>query len=70
MVRTKERGASIPELSMVALTQPRECDGRTLPEGATGAVVFVYGDGVGYDVEFIEPFHCIVTVERGDIRPV
>ena len=69
-MHTKERGSSIPELSMVALTRSRECEGRTLPEGAMGAVVFAYRDGQGYDVEFTEPFHCIVTVERGDIRPV
>lgn len=55
---------------MVALTRSRECEGRTLPEGAMGAVVFAYRDGRGYDVEFVEPFHCVVTVERGDIRPV
>jgi hypothetical protein len=69
-MRSKERRSSIPELSMVALTHPHECEGRTLPEGATGAVVFAYRDGVGYDIEFAEPFHCIVTVERDDIRPV
>lgn len=58
----------IPELSMVKLTHPRECEGGVLPEGATGAVVFAYRDGAGYEVEFVEPFHCIVTVERDDIR--
>ena len=49
------RAASIPELSMV---------------GAKGAVVFEYRDGAGYEVEFDESFHCILTVERDDIRPV
>jgi len=65
-----ERDRSIPELSMVALTHTLPCDGAILPEGATGAVVFAYRDGAGYDVEFAEPFHCVVTVERDDIRPV
>ena len=65
-----ERGRPIPELSMVALTHSAECEGKTLPEGSRGAVVFAYRDGVGYDVEFVEPFHCVVTVDRDDIRPV
>ena len=63
------RAASIPELSIVALTHPHECKGKVLPEGTTGAVVFAYRDGAGYEVEFDEPFHCVVTVERDDIRP-
>jgi len=69
-MRAKARGSSIPELSMVALTHPHECKAGVLPEGATGAVVFAYRDGIGYEVEFVEPFHCVVTVERDDIRPV
>jgi len=55
---------------VVALTHARECKGKVLPEGAKGAVVFEYRDGAGYEVEFDEPFHCILTVERDDIRPV
>ena len=60
----------IPELSIVALTHPYECRAGVLPKGATGAVVFAYRDGVGYEVEFDQPFHCVVTVERDDIRLV
>ncbi|MGH7116885.1 MAG: DUF4926 domain-containing protein [Stellaceae bacterium] len=55
---------------MVALRQACECQGKTLPAGATGAVVYVYRDGTGYEVEFAEPFHCVVTVQQDDIRPV
>jgi Domain of unknown function (DUF4926) len=67
-----EADRSIPELSIVALTHAvREPESdRMLPEGTTGAVVFAYRDGAGYEVEFDEPFHCVVTVERDDIRPV
>ena len=61
---------SIPELSIVALRQPRECQGKTLPAGTIGAVVYVYRDGAGYEVEFAEPFPCVVTVHQDDIRPV
>jgi len=64
------RDRAIPELSIVALTHAVSQGDRTLPAGATGAVVFAYRDGVGYAVEFDEPFHCVVTVERDDIRPV
>ena len=60
----------IPELSIVALRYSRVCDGKTLPEGAKGAVVHAYRDGVGYEVEFEEPFHCVVTVGRDDIQRV
>ena len=63
-------GYSIADLSVVSLRHPQECDGRVLPKGATGTVVYVYDGGVGYEVEFEEPFHCVATVERDDIRPV
>lgn len=65
-----ERPCSIPELSIVALRHPRECDGRTLPAGAIGAVVYAYRDGAGYEVEISEPFHCVLTVQRDEIQPV
>ena len=61
---------SIPELGLVALKQARACDGGMLPEGTTGTVVFVYRDGAAYEVEFEEPFHCVVTLDRDDIHPV
>jgi hypothetical protein len=69
-MRTAERIRPIPELSTVALTHAHECPRGLLPEGARGAVVHAYRDGAGYEVEFTEPFHCVVTVRRGDIRPV
>ena len=57
----------IPELGLVALRQARACDGRVLPEGTTGTVVFVYRDGAAYEVEFEEPFHCVVTLNRDEL---
>jgi hypothetical protein len=66
---TAERPLSIADLSVVSLRHDQECDGRVLPEGATGAVVYTYDDGAGYEVEFEKPFHCVVTVARDDIRP-
>ena len=67
---SEERPCSITELSIVALRHPRECDGRTLPAGTVGAVVYAYRDGAGYEVEFSQPFHCVVTVQRDEIQPV
>jgi hypothetical protein len=61
---------SIPELALVALRKSREYEGGVLPEGTTGTVVFVYRDAVGYEIEFDEPFHCVVTLARDDIQPV
>lgn len=37
-------------------------DGRMLPAGATGAVVFVHAAGEAYEVEFVTPFHAVATV--------
>lgn len=37
-------------------------DGRTLPAGSAGAVVGIWGEGKAYEVEFMEPFHAVVTV--------
>ena len=37
-------------------------DGRTLPIGAEGAVVGIWREGQAYEVEFIAPFHAVVTV--------
>ena len=55
------------ELSVVALTHAVENEGRWLPVGAKGTVVAVYADGVGYEVEFEEPFPAVVTLEAGDL---
>lgn len=59
----------IPELSIVALRHPLEHDGRMLPKGGKGTVVHAYHDGEHYEVEFSEPFSCVVTVRRDDIQP-
>jgi len=37
-------------------------DGRTLPAGSAGAIVGIWGEGKAYEVEFLEPFHAVVTV--------
>lgn len=60
----------IPELSVVALTHPVEHSARELPGGTEGTVVFAYEGGQHYEVEFFEPFPCVVTVARADIQPI
>ena len=55
------------ELSVVALTHPVETGGQWLPGGAKGTVVAAYADGTGYEVEFEEPFHAVVTLAAGDL---
>jgi hypothetical protein len=60
----------IPELTTVTLTHRLECKGGLLPEGSRGAVVHAYKDGAAYEVEFDVPFHCVVTLQPKDIRPV
>ena len=55
---------------IVALTHSCECQGRVLPEGAQGAIVHEYRDGITYEVEFTQPFPCVVTLHSADIRPV
>ena len=61
------KGRNIPELSVVALKHPVECKGSILPEGGKGTIVHVYRDGEHYEVEFVEPFACTLTLRRGDI---
>jgi hypothetical protein len=52
------------ELAEVALAVPvhDKTSGRNLPAGAHGTVVGVWQGGRAYEVEFSEPFACLVTV--------
>lgn len=60
---------SFAEHSMVTLSsQLRLDDGRVLPPGARGAVVGIWAEGESYEVEFIEPFHAVVTVSAPKLR--
>lgn len=61
----------IEELSVVALTRDIPL-GHTgcLPEGSSGAVVFVHNHGEAYEVEFTDPVELVVTLAAHDIRLV
>jgi Domain of unknown function (DUF4926) len=52
------------ELDDVALAAPVyvKAANRELPAGARGTVVGVWRGGDGFEVEFTEPFECLVTV--------
>jgi hypothetical protein len=57
-----------PELSIVSLRSSVDVPGgMTLPVGAKGAIVHAYPDGIGYEVEFIEPFQAVVTVNADNL---
>ncbi len=49
------RAASVAEL------------GKELPAGARGTVVGVWQGGRAYEVEFAEPFACVITVPAEDL---
>jgi hypothetical protein len=55
------------ELSIVALKNQVDVKGQSLPAGTRGTVVAAYRDGIGYEVEFFEPFHAVVTLEANDL---
>jgi len=57
-----------PELSVVALRHTTHVETRRLPKGARGTVVAAYVDGRGYEVEFHQPFHAVVTLSAADLK--
>ena len=42
---------------------------KILPCGSHGTVVAVWADGKAYEVEFIRPFHCQITIEAVELAP-
>ncbi|MBW4517852.1 MAG: DUF4926 domain-containing protein [Timaviella obliquedivisa GSE-PSE-MK23-08B] len=60
----------IRELDMVTLT--RDVQEPQLLKGSRGAVVHCYGDGQGFEVEFVQETGetiAVLTLERSDIQP-
>lgn len=41
-----------------------------LPAGSVGIVLYVHRSGLAYEVEFQQPFHCMLTLERRMIDEV
>jgi hypothetical protein len=62
---------ALAEHSLACLSNPVDLeDGRRLPAGARGTIVFVHGDDEAYMVEFTSPFHVITTVLASDLKQV
>lgn len=55
----------ISEHDVVVLTH--DLEEYSLEQGHRGAVVHCYSDGVGFEVEFIEPPH-VLTLTKADIK--
>lgn len=68
-IAREHEGQTMPELSIVALKNERSCEDGILPPGTQGTIVHVYNDEAGYEVEFSEPFRCILTVSRDEVEP-
>jgi hypothetical protein len=65
---TTSKPVAFPELSVVALRHAVQVEARSLPQGAQGTVVAAYADGQGYEVEFNQPFHVVVTLGANDLK--
>lgn len=63
----RETARRFAEHSVVRLKRPVDVKGRSLPSGTNGTVVAAWRDGNGYEVEFFEPFHAVVTLEADDL---
>ena len=50
------------ELDRVSLREDVQVDGGSLPRGALGTVVALWGDGAAYEVEFTSPRPALVTL--------
>ncbi|MCJ2083305.1 DUF4926 domain-containing protein [Methylobacterium sp. J-090] len=67
--RVAKTRTPLDELSMAVLSAPITLDdGRTLPIGSRGAIVFVYENGAAYEFEFSEPFSTVVTIEAQHLK--
>lgn len=60
----------IDELSRVALRAERRLGEQRFPAGSRGTVVGAYLDGEGLEVEFIQPFHAVLTLNCADVEKV
>ena len=59
------------ELDVVTLKTPATSDdGETVPAGAAGTIVAIYGDAVAFGVEFETPIHALATVYPHQIGSV
>lgn len=63
------RRPPMDEHSMVSLLRSVDLpDGRSMPKGTEGAIVFIHGGGAAYMVEFDDPFPAVITVPAADLE--
>ena len=64
------RGSAFKELDDVVLAAPVHVAtlGRDLPAGAHGTIVGVWRNGAAYEVEFTQPFACLVTLRAASLQ--
>jgi len=67
---SEPRAPAFKELDDVVLAAPVRVAsaGRDLPAGARGTVVGVWQNGAAYEVEFTQPFACLVTLREMSLR--
>jgi hypothetical protein len=62
-------GSGLLDYASVRLRHDVSLAGVTYKAGARGVIVHRHADGVGYEVELIEPAFCVVTLTARDIQP-
>ena len=56
------------ELDYVYLATAAQWEGKTIPQGSRGTIVD-WVDGSSYcEVEFVDPFPCVLTLEKNKLR--
>lgn len=58
---------ALPELSSVVTVHEIREGSKVVPKGSKGAIVFVHEGGAGYEVEFTEPVHLVISASRDDL---
>lgn len=56
------------ELSSVIAIKEIHEGGRTVRPGARGVILFAHDAGVGYEVEFVEPEHLVISASPDELE--
>ena len=65
--RIRDPQPDFAELDVVRLRAAIYDDGRTIPIGTLGTVVFRHTGGEAFEVEFIDPVNMVVTLRPWDL---
>ena len=58
----------VHELDRVRLLAAVRTDGGLLPSGSTGTAVYRYRNGEAFEVEFVVPFHTLLTLRASEVE--